>query len=222
MSEDGKTIALVTGASRGFGYAVAEALAGPGTHVIALARTTGGLEDLADAIEARGGSSTLVPLDITDEGGLQRMCLAIHERWGRLDLMIHAAVHATPMSPADQLGEKDWDRAFAVNTRATQRLIAVTRPLLIAAPAGRAVFITDDRAGEKFFSAYGASKAAQSALIESYRAETIQTGPKVETFTPTPMPTALRARFFPGEDRSKLSPCKTQALLMIKTCLGPG
>ncbi len=210
-------IALVTGASRGFGFALAEALAGPDTHILALARTTGGLEELADKIEAKGGASTLIPLDITDEAGLRSMCRAIHDRWGHLDLLIHAAAHATPMSPADMTATKDWDKAMAVNATATQRLIALTRPLLLAAKAGQAVFVTDARAGEKFFGAYGAAKAAQSALIDSYRAETLQTGPKVSTFQPAPMPTALRARFFPGEDRAALASIEAEAARLIKT-----
>ena len=105
-AEAAPEVALVTGASRGLGYAVAKALGARGTHVVAMARTVGGLEDLADAIvEAGGPNPTLVPLSITDEGGLQRLCLAIHERWGRLDLAIHCAAHAAPLSPAAHIAE---------------------------------------------------------------------------------------------------------------------
>ena len=106
-------IALVTGASRGFGFAVGAALGARGWHVVALARTVGGLEELADAVAAAGGASTLVPLDLTDDGGLARMCRAIHDRWGRLDLVVHAAAHAPPLSPADHLSEKDLERYLA-------------------------------------------------------------------------------------------------------------
>ncbi len=205
------SIALVTGASRGLGYATALALAARGAHVIALARTSGALEELADAIEAAGGTSTLVPLDLTDEGGLQRMGLAIHERWGRLDLLVHCAIHAPPLAPLPQATEKDLARTLAINVHATQRLIVMCDPLLQAAAAGTAVFVHDDRAGQKFFGLYGASKAAQAALVASYAAEASRIGPRVLGFTPAPMPTATRARFFPGEDRGALSPCKAEA-----------
>jgi NAD(P)-dependent dehydrogenase (short-subunit alcohol dehydrogenase family) len=204
-------IALVTGASRGLGFATAAALGARGAHVVALARTVGGLEELAEVIERSGGSVTLVPLDITDDGGLQRMCLAIHERWGRLDLLVHCAVHAAPLGPVPQLGLKDLDRSLAVNVRATQRLIAMTDPLLRASAAGTAIFIDDLRARGPFWGSYGASKAAARAFAEGYAAETVRTAPRVILFAPDPMPTATRARFFPGEDRSRLVPCTIEA-----------
>lgn len=209
-------IALVTGASRGLGFAVARALGEQGWHVVALARTVGGLEDLADAIEAAGGSITLVPLDITDEGGLQRTARAIHDRWGRLDLLIHAAAHAAPCAPAGLLAEKDLDKSLAVNARATQRLIAMCDPLLKASPQGRAIYVADtSRTGEGFFGAYGASKAAGLALIRAWARESAQTGPKVDVFTPEPMPTAVRGRFYPGEDQGRLSPCDAEAARLL-------
>ncbi|MSU88975.1 SDR family NAD(P)-dependent oxidoreductase [Rhodobacteraceae bacterium 2CG4] len=200
-----QTIALVTGATRGLGHATALGLARRGAHVVALARTTGALEELADAIDETPGSSTLVPLDVTDDDGLARMCRAIHDRWGRLDLLVHCAAHAAPLSMADHVTAKDLDRCMAVNARATQRLIFMCAPLLRAAPAGHAVFAIDDRAGEPFFGAYGASKAAAGAIAESWRRECERIGPKVTLFRPAPMPTGLRARFFPGEDRGVLA-----------------
>lgn len=206
-----ETVALVTGASRGLGFATAVALASKGAHVIGLAKTVGGLEELADEIDAVGGSSTLVPLDITDEGGLQRMCLAIHERWGKLDLFVHCAVHAVLLSPVSHISEKDFDRMWAVNARATQRIIALTEPLLKAADEGTAAFMYDPCAGKKFFAGYGATKAASQAIVDSWAAETVTIGPRVVTFTPNPMPTGLRARFHPGEDKSKLSGTKIEA-----------
>ena len=205
------TVTLVTGASRGLGYATAVELARQGAHVIALAKTAGGLEELADDIEAVGGSSTLVPLDITDEGGLQRMCLAIHERWGHLDLLVHCAAHAVLLSPVAHVAEKDFDRMWAVNARATQRIIAMTEPLLKAADEGTAVFMNDPRAGQKFFAGYGATKAAAQAIVDSWAAETVTIGPRVLMFSPNPMPTGLRARFFPGEDREKLASTSDEA-----------
>ena len=208
-------IALVTGASRGFGAALAEELAGT-HHIVAVARTTGALEELDDRIQARGGSATLVPLDITDEAGVQRMCLSLHERWGGLDLWIHAAIHAAPLSPAGHVAEYDWDKTIAVNIRATQRLIFCVEPLLTA-NGGTAVHLDDPRAGQKFFGAYGASKAAQKALFESWAAETTNAAITVMSFRPNPMPTATRARFFPGEDRAKLSLPATEAARLLKT-----
>lgn len=214
-----ETVALVTGASRGLGFATAVDLASKSAHVVALAKTVGGLEDLADEIEAVGGSCTLVPLDITDEGGLQRMCVAIYERWGRLDLLVHCAAHAVLLSPVAHVSEKDFDRMWAVNARATQRIIAMTEPLLKAADEGTAVFMNDPRAGEKFFAGYGSTKAAAQAIVDCWAAETVKIGPRVISFTPNPMPTGLRARFFPGEDKETLFDTKGEAKRLLATIL---
>lgn len=195
-------IALVTGASRGLGAALAEALA-PEFHIVAVARTVGGLEELDDRIKAKGGEATLAPLDITDEGAMAHLCRSVHDRWGPAALWVHTAIHAPPMSPAPQADAKDFAKTFDLNVTATQRLIRMVGALL--AENGRAVFFDDARAGEKFFSVYGASKAAQIALARSWAAETERTGPKVAVLRPKPMPTALRARFFPGEDRDSLA-----------------
>jgi NAD(P)-dependent dehydrogenase (short-subunit alcohol dehydrogenase family) len=208
-------IALVTGASRGLGAAVAEALGAAGWHVVAVARTTGALEELDDRIRAAGGSATLAPMDITNVEAMRTLCRGIHDRWGRADLWVHTAVHAAPLTPAGHLDARDLDRSIAVNVRATGILIPFVEPLLRAAPAGTAVFPDDPRAGEKFFSAYGATKAAQIALARSWQAETVRTGPRVLIATPAPMPTATRARFFPGEDRAALSPCATEAARLL-------
>ncbi len=220
--DSGRRVALVTGASRGLGFAVARALGAGGERVIAMARTVGGLEDLADAIEAAGGPTpTLVPLSITDEGGLQRLCLAIHERWGRLDLAIHCAAHAPPLAPAPHIADKDFDMSLEVNLRGTERLIVMLAPLLAAAPAGRFVYCADNRAGQPFYGAYGATKAAAEALVRSWAAETARIGPRVELFHPNPMPTALRARFFPGEDASPLAAPAAEAARLVEM-LGAG
>jgi NAD(P)-dependent dehydrogenase (short-subunit alcohol dehydrogenase family) len=216
VTADGK-VALVTGASRGLGYAVARALGARGMHVVAMARTVGGLEDLADAIEAAGGPPpTLVPLSVTDEGGLQRLCLALHERWGRLDLVVHCAAHAPPLAPAPHMGGNDFDQSLEINFRATAWLIVMLQPLLAAAPAGRFVHVTDARAGQPFFGAYGASKAAAEALVRSWAAESARIGPRVDLFHPNPMPTALRARFFPGEDTAPLARCADEASRLVE------
>jgi NAD(P)-dependent dehydrogenase (short-subunit alcohol dehydrogenase family) len=209
-------VILVTGASRGLGFATARAIGASGAHVIAMARTVGGLEDLADAIEAGGGPSpTLVPLSLTDEGGLQRLCLAIHERWGRLDAAIHCAAHAAPLAPAEHVAAKDFDNCLEINLKGTQRLITMLHPLLSAAPRGHFLHVTDDRAGQPFFGAYGATKAAAEALVRSWAAESIRIGPRITLFHPEPMPTAIRARFHPGENTARLSPCAIEAARLI-------
>jgi NAD(P)-dependent dehydrogenase (short-subunit alcohol dehydrogenase family) len=209
-----KPISLITGASRGLGAATAEALAAAGHHVIALARTPGALEELDDRIQAAGGSATLVPLDVKDAAGVQRLCLSIHERWGGLDTWVHCINHAAPLSPANHAAQKDWDNSFDTNVRYAQQLIVNIDPLL-GTRKGTAVHCVDTHAGEKFFAAYGASKAAQKALFDSWSAESAPHGRRVIAFSPNPMPTATRARFFPGEDRAALTPCATEAQRLL-------
>lgn len=210
-----RKIVLVTGASRGLGFATANKLAGPDVHILALARTVGGLEELDDRIRQKGGEATLVPLDITDEAGLQGLGQAIHKRWGHLDLWIHTAAHAVPLSPAGHIAEKDMDRAWAVNARGTQRLIAMLDPLLKAGENATAAIVTHAPGQGKFWGAYGASKAAQCAFATSWAAECARTGPKVLMWEPAPMATALRARFFPGEDPEPLAKPQTEADRLI-------
>lgn len=209
-------IALITGASRGLGAALALALA-PTHHIVAVARTVGGLEELDDRIKAVGGQATLAPMDITEDLAMATLCRGIHDRWGRVDVWVHTAVHAAPLTPAPMIGQKDWDKSLTINVEATRRLIAYVTPLLQA--DSRAVFFDDPRAGEKFFGAYGATKAAQIALARSWAAETVRTGPRVEVLSPNPMATALRARFFPGEDRDALASPASEARNLL-TVLG--
>jgi NAD(P)-dependent dehydrogenase (short-subunit alcohol dehydrogenase family) len=209
--------ALITGASRGLGAALASALA-PHHHIIAVARTVGGLEELDDRIQAAGGQATLAPMDITNADAMAQLCRSIHDRWGGLALWVHTAVHAGPLTPAPMLADKDWDKSLAINVGATRRLITYVAPLL--GQSGRAAFFDDPRAGQKFFGHYGATKAAQIALARSWAAETERTGPAVTILTPAPMPTATRARFFPGEDRAPLTPCATEAARLLPTIRG--
>jgi len=214
MNDPTPKIALVTGASRGLGFAMAEALGRGGWHIVAVARTVGALEELDDRIRASGGAATLAPLDIANDEALRGLCRGIFDRWGKLGLWVHAAVHAAPLAPAAQLDQKDWEKSVAINARAAGVLIPFVEPLLRAGQ-GTALFLDDPRAGEKFFGAYGASKAAQIALARSWQAETVKTGPRVVIETPRPMPTATRARFFPGEDRAALSPCADEARRLL-------
>ena len=203
-------IALITGASRGLGAALAEALA-PGHHVVAVARTVGALEELDDRIKARGGAATLAPMDIANADAMAQLCRSVYDRWGRVDLWLHCAVHAAPLAPAGQIDAKDWDRSVSVNVSATGRLIPFVEPLLLQSPAPHAAFFEDPRAGAKFFGSYGATKAAQIALARSWQAETANSALKVSILAPAPLPTATRARFFPGEDRDKLSDIRAEA-----------
>lgn len=203
-------IALITGASRGLGAALAEALA-PTYHVVAVARTLGALEELDDRIQAKGGAATLAPLDVTNRDAMAQLCRGIHDRWGALDLWAHTAIHAAPLTPAPQVQPKDWEKSLSVNVTATQVLIQMVEPLLQVAKAGEALFFDDPQAGKPFFASYGATKAAQMALVRSWQAETQRLGPKVTITEPAPMPTALRARFHPGEDRTVLADPKAEA-----------
>lgn len=214
MSNDTQNVALITGASRGLGAALAEGLAAQGWHILAVARTTGALEELDDRIQALGGSATLAPMDVTLPEAMTQLAQAVAGRWGGLDLWMHTAIHAAPLTPAGHIADKDWDKSFAVNVEATRRLIPLIEPLL-RARQGRALFFDDPRAGQKFFGSYGASKAAQMALVQSWAAEGARIGPEVLIDAPAPMPTALRARFFPGEDRAPLTQCKVEAQRII-------
>lgn len=210
-------IALITGASRGLGAALAVELA-PTHHIVAVGRTTGALEEVDDRIRAAGGEATLAPMDITKADAMAQLCRAIYDRWGAVDLWVHSAIEAMHLTPAQDIEGKDWDKALAVNVAATARLIAYVAPLL--GSTGTAVFFRDDHAGEKFFGGYGATKAAQMALVESWQAETAKIGPHVKILEPRPLATAMRARFHPGEDRSKLVPPAEEAKRLLPEILG--
>lgn len=210
-------IALITGASRGLGAALSEALA-PTHHVVAVGKTVGALEELDDRIRAKGGEATLAPMDITVEAAMQQLCRSIYDRWGGVSLWVHTAIHAGPLTPAAHLGAKDFDKSIATNVTAVSRLIPYIAPLL--GDTGRAVFFDDPKGGQPFFGHYGATKAAQIALARSWQAETAKTGPKVLILNPESMPTATRARFHPGEDRSKLTDIHAEAARLLPEILG--
>ncbi|SDE01788.1 SDR family NAD(P)-dependent oxidoreductase [Limimaricola pyoseonensis] len=216
MTETPKPV-LITGATRGLGAALAEALA-PGRHIVAVGRTTGALEELDDRIRAAGGQATLAPMDVTVPEAMQQLCRSIHDRWGGLDMWVHTAIHAGPLAPTPHLADKDLDRSIAVNLRATARLVSYVAPLL--GLTGRAVFFDDPRGGEKFFGHYGTTKAAQMALVRSWQAETAKTGPVVRILEPRPMPTATRARFYPGESRDGLADIHAEAARLLPEILG--
>lgn len=211
-------VALITGASRGLGAALAKALA-PTHHIVAVAKTVGALEELDDAIQAAGGQATLAPMDITIDAAMQQLCRGIFDRWGNLDLWVHTAIHAPPLTPAGHIQPKDLTKSLAVNVEATARLIGYVGPLL--GDAGKAVFFDDPREGQPFFGGYGATKSAQIAMARSWQAESTKTGPDVKVLVPQPMPTATRARFYPGEDRSVLAAPEAEAARLLPEILAP-
>lgn len=199
-------IALVTGASRGIGRAVALELARAGAHVVALAKSQGALEELDDEINALGGSATLVPLNLTDFDGLDRLAQVIGERWGRLDILFGNAGLLGPLSPLDHVPPKDWQQVMDVNVTANWRLIRACDGLLRASEAGRAVFATSGAAQKcrAYWGPYSVSKAALDALARTYAAETASTAVKVMLVSPGPLRTRMRADAMPGEDPATL------------------
>ncbi len=200
-------VILVTGASRGIGFASAVALAQAGAHIIAIARTQGGLEDLDDAIQAAGSEATLVPMDLkTQHDGLDQLSAIIHQRWGRLDGLFGNAGMLGEIMPAQQIEPKTYDGIFGVNMTANYRLIRAMDPLLRAAPAGRALFMTSGvaKTHRAYWSAYAASKAALEAYVSCWAKEIDITPVRVNVLNPGAVRTAMRAKAMPGEDGSTL------------------
>jgi NAD(P)-dependent dehydrogenase (short-subunit alcohol dehydrogenase family) len=201
-------IALVTGASRGIGYAIALALARQGAHIVALARTTGGLEELDDAVKAAGGTASLVPLDLRKPEGLDQLGQVVFDRWKRLDILVGNAGVLGRLSPLGHIEPKTWEEVMAVNLTANWRLIRSFDPLLRQSDAGRAVFMTSGAARTIFayWGAYAVSKAGLEALAKTYAAETVKTAIKVNLLNPGPIRTRMRAQAMPGEDPETLPP----------------
>ncbi len=214
-------IALVTGASRGIGYATAIALARAGAHVVAVARTAGGLEELDDAIRSVGGSATLVPLDLKDTAGIARLGAALHERYRRLDVMVGNAGLLGPLSPLGHVEPKVWDEVMAVNVTANWHLIRCMDPLLKVSEAGRVVFVTSGVANtpRAYWGPYAVTKAALDALARSYAAETVSTKVRVNLFSPGPTRTRMRAQAMPGEDPMTLKTADDVAEKIVALCL---
>lgn len=199
-------IALVTGASRGIGYQASLALAKAGAHVIAVARTVGALEELDDEIQAAGGSATLTPLDLKQGDLIDRIGAAVHERWGRLDILVGNAGILGELAPMNHVSPKVWDEVMAVNLTANWRLIRAFDPLLRAAPAGRALFLTST-VGHKpraYWGAYAVSKAAVEMMVRIYADELDGTAVRINLLNPGATRTAMRAKAMPGEDPDTL------------------
>ncbi|HEX4297564.1 MAG TPA: SDR family NAD(P)-dependent oxidoreductase [Devosia sp.] len=213
---DGK-IVLVTGASRGIGYQAALEAARRGAHVVAVARTVGGLEDLDDAIKTAGGSATLVPLDLRDGDGIDRLGQSIFERWGRLDGLVGNAGVLGVLTPLAHLEPKEFEQTFAVNVTANYRLIRSLDLPLRQAPAGRAVFLTSGaaRGPAAYWGLYAATKAALETLVRSYAAELEITTAKVNIFNPGRLRTAMHAKAFPGIDPAEIEPPAVVAPALI-------
>jgi NAD(P)-dependent dehydrogenase (short-subunit alcohol dehydrogenase family) len=195
-------VAVVTGASRGIGYVTALELAKAGAHVIAVARTVGGLEELDDAIRQAGGSATLVPLDVKDFPAIDRLGATIFERWGKLDILVGNAGMLGPLSPLGHVEPKAFDEVMAINVTANWRLIRSLDPLLQASDAGRAIFVSSGAAHKTmaFWGPYSVSKAALQALVMTYAAETLNTKVRATLVNPGPLRTKMRAEAMPGED----------------------
>ena len=194
-------------ASRGLGAATAIELARRGAHVVITGRTQGGLEEVDDAVVALGGSATLLPLDLADGEQLETVGPSLLTRFGRLDVLVHAAGALGRLTPVPHILPRDWDAVVAVNLHATLRLIRSCGPLLQAAPAGRAVFVTSGAARKQapYWAAYGATKAAMEHLVLAWAAEVAAISPiRVNLFSPGPVATRMRAQAFPGEDAATL------------------
>jgi len=214
-------LAVVTGASRGIVRAAALAVAGPVAHVIALARTQGALAELDDEIRAAGSSATLVPLDLKDYAGIDRLGLDLHERVGRLDVLVGNAGILGGLSPLDHVKAKAWDEVMAVNVTANWRLIRALDRLLRSSDAGRVVFVSSGVAALAlaYWGPYAVSKAALEALARTYAAETATTNVRVNLFTPGPIRTRMRAQAFPGEDPTTLETPDRPAEKIVDLCL---
>ena len=199
-------IALVTGASRGIGRAVALALAREGAHIIAVARTTSQLEDLDDHIRAIGGSATLVPLDLKDGAAVDRLGRAIHERWKKLDIFVGNAGLLGPVSPLSHIKPKAFEELLNINVTANWRLLRSLDILLRASDAGRVIFVSSGAAhkNKPYWGGYGMSKAALEHLALTYAAEVADSPVRVNIINPGPTRTAMRAEAYPGEDPKDL------------------
>ncbi len=213
--------ALVTGASRGIGRAVALALAHAGAHVIAVARTVGGLEELDDDIKTAGGSATLVPLDLKDYEGIARLGGALCERFQTLDVLVGNAGILGPLSPLSHVEPKAWDDVLAVNVTANWHLIRCMEPLLLKSDAGRAVFLSSGVSwtARAYWGPYATSKAALNTMVRTWAAETAKTSLRVNLFTPGPIRTRMRAQAMPGEDPMSLETPEQVAEKIVELCL---
>lgn len=219
-TKDSQRVALVTGASRGIGRAVALALAEQNIHVLLLARTQGGLEDVYDEIVTADGEATGVPMDLTDYDAIDRLGGVIAERWGKLDIFVGNAGILGPISPVAHMTPSEFEKTLAINVTSNSRLIRALEPLLLASDAGRAVFLTSGAAysTKPFWGAYSTSKAALDALVKSWANEQKNTSLKINLYSPGPVRTAMRAQAMPGENPSTLPTAEDVAPQIVSLC----
>jgi NAD(P)-dependent dehydrogenase (short-subunit alcohol dehydrogenase family) len=214
---DGR-LALITGASRGLGAALAERFAEEGARLVLVARTAGGLEEVDDRVRAAGGEATLVPQDLTKGEAIDELGAALAQRFGFLDVLVGNAAELSTLSPLAHTDPKVFERTMALNAGTNYRLIRSLDPLLRASPAGRAIFVTTDVGKEPraFWGAYAASKAALDALVMTYAAETRKTNVRVNLVDPGPMRTRLRGKAYPGEDKAVLALPKDRTDIFVE------
>jgi NAD(P)-dependent dehydrogenase (short-subunit alcohol dehydrogenase family) len=195
-------LALITGASRGIGRAVALAMVSEGAHVVLLARTTGALEEVDDEIRAIGGTATLVQLDLRKGDKIDALGPTLFQRWGKLDILIGNAGILGPLSPLAHVTSDDWADVMEINLTANWRLIRTCDPLLRKSDAGRAIFVSSGAASGRhaYWGPYAVSKAGLEALVRTYAHEIASTSVRANLVNPGPTRTAMRAKAFPGED----------------------
>ena len=199
-------VALITGASRGIGAAVAMRFAAEGAHVVLAARTVGGLEEVDDAVRAAGGSATLVPVDLRDFIKIDELAAKVLDRWGRLDILVGNAAEFGTFSPLGHINPETWSEVIDLNLTANWRLIRAMDPLLRTAPAGRAIFVTSRLARDAlpYYGPYAVAKAGLETLVRIYAGEIASTRVRANLLDPGIVRTRLRAQIFPGEDPARL------------------
>ena len=209
-----KKLALITGASSGLGFALSKLLVDDGFHIIGVSKNPGSLQELEKALLVYSNASfDLISADLKDENSVKALSNEFLQKWGYLDLLVHCAAISDNLAPTNILFGKEFENIYKNNVLATKLLICYFDQLLKAARSGKAIFVDDTISG-KFLSSYSASKAAARQLVKAYKAENEKLGPKVCLFSPNPMPTKLRARFFPGEMKDVLSSCLSQAKVL--------
>jgi NAD(P)-dependent dehydrogenase (short-subunit alcohol dehydrogenase family) len=214
-------IALVTGASRGIGRAVARAYAREGAHLVLIARTKAGLEEADDEVRALGASATLVPLDLADGDKVDALGPSLYQRFGKLDVMVANAGMLGPLSPLPHIPDKDWAHVLGLNLTANVRLLRTLEPLLKLSDAGRAIFVSSGAATRcgAYWGPYSVSKAALEALARTWAAELANTGVRVNILNPGPIRTGMRSKAFPGEDPATLAAPDDVAPLFVELAL---
>ncbi|MBX9925582.1 MAG: SDR family NAD(P)-dependent oxidoreductase [Hyphomicrobiaceae bacterium] len=214
-------IALVTGASRGLGRAIALALAAEGAHVVISARTAGALEEVDDLINAAGGKATILQLDMKRLDRVDQLGPALYERWGKLDILIGNAGTLGNLTPLAHVTDDVWDYTLNLNLGANFRLIRTLDPLLKRSDAGRAIFITSGAARKStaYWGPYAVSKAALETLVKTYAAEIATTSVQACLLNPGSIRTAMRAKAFPGEDPDTLPTPEDVAPVVVELAL---